>query len=406
MLTEPGKSPDHGSLTSSVDWLAEARNCAPEAVLDRLGLHGSRRTRWPCPACGAVRERAGIKRGPLAILDDNRRWRCNSCNRLGDSVDLVSWVLLSRDTKGLPPGEWLKLREWFGVSTTPTTRHTAPTTPPAPDYPPQPQVQTFWFGLPPLPDHATFPLHRPTTPPDPEVVDRLAGVSRPWWYDAETSIPALWCWLRSRGIPPEVVSWLDLIRPAPQTPPAPSQDNERRVAGYGWPYCAVVPLFDATGLIRSVLFRAVAAYPGPKSMALRGWDRAGLVMADPMGRALLAATGEPEPVDMRAGALVEWNGAVVICEGEVDFLTAATGDRINEDHQTYAVLAIPGASGGLPPAIAARIPKDARVLVYPHRDSAGAGATARTVKVLRQAGVEAEVIEIPAKDLNELSQHA
>ena len=140
-------------------------------------------------------------------------------------------------------------------------------------------------------------------------------------------------------------------------------------------------------------------------MALKGWHRAGLVMADPMGRALLAATGEPEPVDMRAGALVEWNGAVVICEGEMDFLTMATANRISEDHQTYAVLAIPG-SDGLPPAIAARIPEWARVLVYPHRDSAGAMAAARTLKVLRKAGIEAEVIEIPAKDLNALPKHA
>lgn len=386
-----------------VDWLSEARNCAPEEVLDRLGVQ-NHSDRWVCPACHSAREpksKKGYrsKRPPVKTFVGNRRWFCNSCKFTGDSVDLVSWVLLGKQAKGLAPAEWLKLREWFGVSVTPTTRHTAPS---APDYPPQPEIAAYWAGLCPLPDHATFSLHRPTTPPDPEVVDRLAGVSRPWWYDAETSIPALWCWLRSRGIPPEVVSWLDLIRIAPSEAPVPLQANERRVAGYGWPYLAVAPLFDATGLIRSVLFRAVAAYPGPKSMALRGWDRAGLVMADPMGRALLSATGEPDPVDMRAGALVEWNGAVVVCEGEVDFLTAATGDRINEDHQTYAVLAIPGASGGLPPAIAARIPQWARVLVLPHRDSAGEQATARTVKVLRQAGVEVKVIEIPAKDLNEL----
>ena len=180
--------------------------------------------------------------------------------------------------------------------------------------------------------------------------------------------------------------------------------NERPVNGYGWPYCAVLPLWDSTGLLRSVLFRAVAVYPGPKSLALKDWSRGGLVLADPMGRALLEATGEPEPVDLHhdTGPVV-WNGVLCLCEGEMDFLTVATQDTRIQDGQTYAVLGTPGASG-LSPAIAARIPPGTEVFLYPHGDQSGGDWRRRTLAQLAQVGIkDARVMEFPAKDLNEMA---
>ena len=128
-----------------------------------------------------------------------------------------------------------------------------------------------------------------------------------------------------------------------------------------------MPLFDATGARRSLLFRAVVKPPPfmpGKSLALRGYARAGLVLADPMGVALLG--GRTICGD------TPWDGQVLICEGETDLLTlAAHPDRI-QDGRTWAVIATVGAVT-LPLAVGQRIPEEARVLLCPDMDADGKG---------------------------------
>jgi len=224
-------------------------------------------------------------------------------------------------------------------------------------------------------------------------------------------------WLQSRAIDPTRAALLDLVRPAPQSLPPRLPEGVRAVRGYGWPYGAVVPMVDATGLMRSALFRAVAdpgvdweGNPRKKSMGLRGYSRGGLVMADPMARAILSRSGdEPGIVDMGDGLMVSWNGDILICEGEPDYLTAsAKGGRVNledpADPQTYAVIGTAGTSGGLPAEVAARLPKDAHVRVYQHQDTAGRAYAEKVAESLRAVGTASvEVVNLPAKDLNDVA---
>jgi hypothetical protein len=83
----------------------------------------------------------------------------------------------------------------------------------------------------------------------------------------------------------------------------------------------------------------------------------GAVMADPLGRLLLA--GDP----------VEWwtNRTVIVNEGEPDWLTVSTFYSDGED--APAVLGV--VSGSWTPEIGARIPSGCRVVIRTHLDKAG-----------------------------------
>ena len=186
-------------------------------------------------------------------------------------------------------------------------------------------------------------------------------------------------WLRSRALDAREVSGWDLVRVS-----GPSEKVLEGPWGAirlpGWPYLAVLPLVDSTGLLRSVLVRAVAPVDGPKSRALGGWERVGLVLADPVALALLRRSGAEAGEAPWEGRRVSWSGIVHICEGEPDFLTMAAHPGRLEVHtsgalRSYAVLAFVG-SEGLPEDVAARIPKEAEVVIWPHQDRNGAGEKA------------------------------
>lgn len=396
---------------------AKARQVAEVAADLGLTVH---RGRIGCPACGEDREK-GTRRAPVGIMRGGLGWICNGCGNKGDAVDLVAWKIVGRSCRELDREGWQRVRAWWGqgaaLSPSQPTAALAP-----PDYPPADEVAVFWSGLPRLPvKGVTGAIHPPEAEPEPDMMAfwdewRASGHPLPGW-PAESGMAALVGWLRKRAIDPKRAALLDLVRPAPRAHPPRLAEGERAVRGYGWPYGAVVPLVDSTGLTRSLLFRAVAD-PGKdwegntrkKSMGLRGYARSGLVMADPMARAILSRSGdEPEAVDMGAGVVASWNGDVLVCEGEPDYLTAATRhSRVNvedpADPQTYAVIGTAGTSGGLPAEIAARFPKDARVLIYQHSDEAGRVFAAGVVATLKAAGVsDVEVVNLPAKDLNDVA---
>ena len=77
-------------------------------------------------------------------------------------------------------------------------------------------------------------------------------------------------------------------------------------------------MFNRLGVLRSLRARRVVAGEGPKNLAPAGFFTGGLVMADALGRKLLATGQRPE----------SWPATVplriVVAEGEPDFLTWAT----------------------------------------------------------------------------------
>ena len=407
-------------------WIAAAKSRSVAEVAADLGMDtGSRGSIGPCPACGNTRRGKGKDDRRLPIVSIGLGWCCyaDGCGAKGDVVDLVAWKLTGKPCKDLTPDERRPVREWFGVRGTAAPHTAGPAATPPPDYPPLERVRAYWSALPALPKSGvvTGAIRTPETAPEPDMAafwsEWKATGRAAFWSPAEDGTAALVAWMRGRAIDPQRAALLDLVRPAPQTIPPRLAEGERAVRGYGWPYGAVVPLVDATGLLRSFLFRAVAD-PGKdwegntrkKSMGMRGYSRVGLVMADPMARAILSRTGDdPAPVDMGDGILASWNGDILICEGEPDYLTAAVhGGRVNledpTDPQTYAVIGTAGTSGGLPAEVAARLPKDARVLVYQHSDEAGRTYAAKVAESLRAVGIaEVEVVNLPAKDLNDVA---
>jgi hypothetical protein len=193
----------------------------------------------------------------------------------------------------------------------------------------------------------------------------------PWLEDGE----------HGRGLDCRELAALDLARLLPLDPTA-----------YPWPgwiprmgmdrsewlrvYRIAVPMYDAHGALRALRFRAVTAVrePGPegmrwrdleveagkKAVASHGTTTRGLVLADPLGVALLRGELEGAP----------WDGRVVVCEGEPDLWTWSTRQRRGKaDASTWATLGV--VAGSWTEDVAARVPDGARVVLRTHADPKG-----------------------------------
>lgn len=310
-------------------WIAEARRRPVPEVATLLGMDVRRDRCGPCPACGDLREKS-VRRLLVGIQRGEARWTCNHCKVSGDVIDLVAWKLTGRPCGELDQDGWSALREWFGVS--PVRPPQRIENEPPPDYPPQQAVLALWSRC-------------------GSLLGPEGGVSR---------------WLRSRGLNGDLVAALDLVRVAPSDKPERIHGS-REVQHWGWPWIAALPLFDATGAHRSLLFRAVAAPPDwlpRKSLALRDYARAGLVLADPLGVALLSGRQEHQGI--------AWDGRILVCEGEPDMLTlAAHPDRVRQGC-SFAVI---GTAGAVPLSkeVGKRFPAEASVLLCPDLDADGKG---------------------------------
>jgi len=113
----------------------------------------------------------------------------------------------------------------------------------------------------------------------------------------------------------------------------------------------IVPVFDATGVMRSVRAIRVTEGASPKRLPPRGFKAAGLVMACEFALAMLRGTYAPE--------------RVLIVEGEPDFLSASTMSM----RHIYARVGI--TAGSWTVALASRVPMTAKVFLGTHDDAAG-----------------------------------
>lgn len=289
----------------------------------------------PCPACGATlrHRKSRDKRGAVGLTPNGRGWHCFQCEAQGGSLDWVAYAQKACAYRLLAPADKPDIWNWFREEFTSLDSLRAPTS-----YPIPPKKHT---ALPPS-EQAVYPsasqlaiLWDQCSP-----VSAHAGVAH-WLRDA-------------RGLEPARLTG-ELARCVPQE----ALPNFARFGGKTWPqagYHLLLPLFDAHGVMRSVLARRTGAGEGPKSVAPRGFGRRALVLANPSAQRALEAGARPPS----AGTKLRW----LISEGEMDFLTWASRDL-----PELAVLGI--FSGSWQPALAARIPRGAEVIVRTHPDAQG-----------------------------------
>jgi hypothetical protein len=197
-------------------------------------------------------------------------------------------------------------------------------------------------------------------------------------YPAASEVAALWAaagpveadhqaaaYLAGRAIDPGTVDLYDLARVLGADAAAPSW---ARCRGRSWTstHRLILPVVDYRGAVRSLrAWRCSPQAPDddtPKRTAPAGKALAGLVLACPVARQMLA-TGQA-PSWASKGRPLE----VVIAEGEPDFLTWAS--RVSDADETPpAILGV--VAGSWCDAIAARIPDGSRVIVRTHQDTSG-----------------------------------
>jgi len=355
-------------MVARPSWIDTAKGATVEAVAGELGLDVRRRAFGPCPACGAERRGGGDRRPPCGF---GNGWRCFRCDARGDALDLVARVVAGARLRELTLERMAEVRAWYaahgwcdpapGGPAAPFVARRAPAAPaePAPVYPPVAEVAALWSAC-------------------------AALTDVPWGYRgggrwADPAVPWLEKW---RGLSCRALGALDLARLLPLDPdahPWPSWIPRLGMGRVEWLqlYRLAVPMYDATGALRSLRFRAVTdvCEPGAdglrwraldvkghqKALAATGSTVRGLTLADPVGRALLAGELASAP----------WDGRVVVTEGEPDLWTWSTRQRrgMAPDALTWAVLGV--VNGSWTADLAARVPSGAKVALRTHADAAG-----------------------------------
>lgn len=324
------------------------KSLADIASLGGIEQRGGRS--WgPCPVCGAERRGRDERRGPLTFYGD--RWKCYAagCEAGGTAAALLAATRF----REIPPKGDMRWREVliemdgsFPQIYRPTKAHSVRSAPnqgvrnnshrgdaESPIYPPPDEVHAVW--------ETCDRLDR--LPPDDAAVQYLIG----------------------RGLVPALLAQLDLARVLPERWPTPAPHWIPSSAIRTRIHRLVVPVYNARGELRSLRFRAVSTHRA-KSLPPAGFNVTGLVMADPLGHAVLRG----ERADKNR---MPFDGRIVICEGETDFWTVAARparlDRATAQGQTFAVFGL--VAGAWTPDIAARVPTAARVLVCTDHDETG-----------------------------------
>jgi hypothetical protein len=175
-------------------------------------------------------------------------------------------------------------------------------------------------------------------------------------------VPEVAIWLRSRGLDPAAVEDGQLARALPTGTELPRWAWYDGTAWAEKGYRCLLPMFDDTGALRSVRVRSLADPKGPKALPPTGHTLRGLVMADALGRAVLATGRLPDLWPARIPL------RIVFAEGEPDFLTWATAFP-DSDATAPAVFGV--VAGSWTAGLAARVPDGARVTIRTHHDERG-----------------------------------
>jgi hypothetical protein len=259
----------------------------------------------------------------VRIASDGTIWcHCHGCGWAGDVIDLIGKVHGA-------PGKGDAIRIAAGLAGVDGASGVAPPAPPRPALPPP----------------------APRFPPDAEAFYAAC-------LPVSDAIP-LRAQLRARGIDHATVTDRGLARALPPTGTLPDYARFRGKSWRDLGYDLIIPTYNSAGRLVSCRARTLGAVAedGFKSLAPAGFNVGGAVMADPLGRQILA------------GADLGWWKArtLLIAEGEPDFLTLATW--YGDDESAPAVLGV--VSGSWTQAIADRIPDGTQVVIRTHMDEAG-----------------------------------
>lgn len=359
-------------MTAHAEWVERMRSMAVLDVAKRLGL-STREPRnssdgevYDCPACGACtrHRKSRDRRGAIGIK--GRGWKCFQCDAGGGTIDLVAYVLHGRAYRELDDdgkrGVRARCIELTGASDSSTSARS--TSRARPTHAPQRPVEAVESA-------------------PPTYVD--AEEARAFWEGCRpvTEAPHTAEAMRARRIDPVAVADLDIARALPKRGvelPSWAMFGRRswRELGYHW----ITVMFDACGVMRSCVARNVlddeertrlAGFEIPKSVAPRGYSRAGLVLACPLARQILESGARPDwwPGD------VEFR--VELCEGEKKLLQRALS-RSDASELAPAVIGVE--SGAWTPAIAARIPDATTLYIATDQNDAGARYATKIVQSL------------------------
>lgn len=329
------------------DYAAEIRRTLtdPGRMCERLGLsQGAQRqaSGWivRCPAHDDRNPSCSVTRGP----DGTIRARCFSCGWTGDALTLVAAVH-GMDIKNRFRDVMVEAASIAGLHAIvdelrngkayePRPLPVAPPAEPDRDYPDLSQVESLW--------NASGPLDE----------------------DEDSK----WL-LEGRGIDPRAAARMGLGRALGSGVGASTLPSWARYRGSEWPalgFRIVVPVFDASGTMRSVRAWRVKAGDGPKRLPPAGHRASGLVMANRVALDMLASDrGSP--------------CRVVVAEGEPDFFSWSL------KAPWMPVLGI--VSGSWSQDFADRIPYGSELIVRTHHDDAGERYAAEIVKTTRDRAV-------------------
>jgi hypothetical protein len=292
----------------------------PLHVAQVLGLtdgmvREGRRVSVRCPAHGERTASCSLSVGP----DGTLRVKCFGCNLAGNVYFLIAAVEgldVRRDFRAV----LARAAQLAGLTAEDAGRRSerprAPGPPPVP-YPPSAEVRALW--------NACGPVE----------------------FDAEAA-----AWAARRALPVRALRGLArVIRRGLVLPPWAGKRHGVTRELEPWTvtgHRVLVPVYDATGRCRSVRAIRIGDGDTPKRLPPGGFRASELLLANALGRGLLAQTN--------AG------GPLVIVEGEPDFLSAAA---------RAGAPAIWGfLSGCWSAAFASRVPSGARVVVWTHNDAA------------------------------------
>jgi len=307
----------------------------PLGLCERLGLEarrdGSGFKIEPCPHHGG-RNACNLRIGP----DGTLQVKCYGCELAGGALDLIA-AARSLDVRRDFPRVLEVAAEIVGDGTL--------------DHAPRPPA--------PRPSKATYP-------PAGEV-ERFNGCLSSAWSDTEIRRQ-----LADRAIDPTHATDRRLAFAIVSDARAPRWARYQGRTWLDWGRRLAVPMFDAAGRLVTWHARRLAGPDdgAPKGLTPAGFKIGGTVMADPLGRMLLA-TGEAP----------DWwrDRTVIVAEGVPDWLTWAT--HYGDDESAPAVLGV--ISGSWSAELAGRIPDGCRVIVRTHDDTAGVKYGLEIVRSLR-----------------------
>lgn len=332
-----------------MSWIDHVTDSAV-AVAERLGYEPRRHasaSSCKCPACGAERRhtKSRDRRGAVGMPHNKpSAWHCWQCEASGDAIDFASHHIGGRRFRELTSERKDEVKAWFGFG---DDRRVV--------YSPKP---------------VSRPVERPvelenleSEYPPVQSVESLWEACRPVSADLDVA-----AYLDRRDVDFGALAIHDCARALPRGTPCPSW------AGFGsrpWSeseHRLIVPLYDFTGAMRSVLARSIEVAPAKKSLGAQGHGRRGLVMAGPHGLGVLVT-----------GAQRHWHRLeqlrVTIYEGEIDTLRAiarGVDGVLEDDYRPAAYRAVLGIfAGSFTRDVAARVPDGTTVVLATDADDDG-----------------------------------